>query len=34
MLMDKEKDKSNEQEGFKSEGLEEVLAGLILEGWL
>lgn len=33
-LMDKEKDKSNEQEGFKSEGLEEVLASLILEGWL
>lgn len=33
-LMDKEKDKPNEQEGFKSEGLEEVLATLILEGWL
>lgn len=32
--MDKEKDKSNEQEGFESDGLEEVLATLILEGWL
>ena len=32
--MNKEKDKSNEQEGFKSEGLEEVLVSLILEGWL
>ena len=34
MDKDKEKDKSNKQEGFKSEGLEEVLASLILEGWL
>ena len=32
--MDKEKEKSNEQEGFKTDGLEEVLASLILEGWL
>lgn len=32
--MNKEKEKSNEQEGFKSDGLEEVLATLILEGWL
>lgn len=32
--MDKEKGKSNEQEGFESDGLEEVLASLILEGWL
>lgn len=32
--MEEGKDKSNEQEGFKSEGLEEVLATLILEGWL
>ena len=32
--MDKGKDKSNEQEGFKSEGLEEVLVSLILDGWL
>jgi len=32
--MDKEKDKSNEQECFETDGLEEVLASLILEGWL
>lgn len=32
--MEERKHKPNEQEGFKSEGLEEVLAGLILEGWL
>ena len=34
MLMNKEKDKSNERQGFESEGLEQVLASLILEGWL
>jgi hypothetical protein len=33
-LMKKEKDKSNEQEGFKSAGLEQIVASLILEGWL
>lgn len=32
--MNKEKDKSNGQEGFETDGLEEVLASLILEGWL
>lgn len=32
--MNKEKDKSNEQEGFESEGLEDILASLIFEGWL
>lgn len=32
--MNKDKDKSNEQEGFESEGLEDILASLILEGWL
>ena len=32
--MDKEKNKSNEQQGFATDRLEVVLAGLILEGWL
>ena len=32
--MNKEKDKSNEQECFESEGLEDILASLIFEGWL
>ena len=34
MLMNKEKDKSNERQGFESEWLEQVLASLIFEGWL
>lgn len=33
-LMEERKHKSKKQEGFKFEGLEEVLASLILEGWL
>ena len=32
--MEERKHKSNKQKGFKSDGLEEVLASLILEGWL
>ena len=32
--MNKEKDKSNEQECFESEGLEDILASLIFDGWL
>lgn len=32
--MNKEKDKSNEKEGFEIEGLEYILASLIFEGWL
>ena len=32
--MEQRKHKSKKQEGFKSEGLEEVLASLILEGLL
>lgn len=32
--MNKEKDKSNEQECFEREGLEYILASLIFDGWL